>query len=67
MTPKDIFGIIVRITGLISLLYFVMFSLSLGMFSLSPRFVIICLIWLGASVWLLKGARALVELAYRDD
>ena len=67
MTPKAIFGIIVRTTGLISLLYFIMFSLTVGMFSFSAKFFFLSVVWLALSIWLLGGARALVNFAYKNE
>jgi hypothetical protein len=67
MTPKTVFGIIVRTLGLISLLYMLLFSFALGMMPRSVGLGIYYLIWLTLSIWLLSGARALVNFSYRNE
>ena len=67
MKPKEVFGIIVRTAGLISLLYLLMSSMAFGMFERSFVVVLYYLAWLAISIWLLRGARLLVAFAYKDE
>lgn len=67
MTPKSVFGIIVRTLGLVSLLYMILFSFAVGMIPRTITLTVYYLIWLAASLWLLSGARALVDFSYRNE
>ena len=67
MKPKDVFGIIVRTLGLISLLLLVMSSLGLRRMSLSFVFLLYYTVWGAISIWLLRGARLLVKFSYKDE
>lgn len=70
MNAKSIFGIIVRTIGLISLLYCVhtiIFGMTMGLFGSTIRFTFLGLIWVGISFWMLSGAKALVDFAYKDE
>ncbi|ATC62763.1 hypothetical protein CMV30_01590 [Nibricoccus aquaticus] len=69
MTPPKIFGLAVRITGLVSLLYMLSASVLLFGFVGVPAFMIIMkfLVWLALTIWLLRGAPNLVRFAYPDE
>ena len=66
MNPKQVFGIIVRTAGLISLLYLLMSSMAFGMIPRSFTLALYYLAWLAISLWLLSGARLLIAFSYKD-
>ena len=69
MTPPKIFGLAVRIAGLVSLLYMLSgFVILFGLGGVPPFLLIIkFLLWLALTLWLLRGAPNLVRFAYPDE
>jgi hypothetical protein len=67
MKRRDIFGLLVRIAGLVSLLY----MLKTALLFFGPRmhwvFIVKTIVWLALTLWLLRGAPQLVRFAYPDD
>ena len=39
----------------------------MGLFGSTIRFTFLGLIWVGISFWMLSGAKALVDFAYKDE
>lgn len=64
MKPREAFGLAVRIIGLVSLLYFFATTAFLFSFGMPWQFVVRAILWLAASLWLLRGAPQLVRFAY---
>lgn len=69
MKSSDLFGVAVRTVGLLSLLYALSTTVLLygsGFFSAfgSFSFVVKFLIWIAISLYLLRGAPAVVRFAY---
>jgi hypothetical protein len=67
MKPRDVFALIVRIAGLVSLLYILGSSFLLAGFGLPWPFMLRAVVWLVGSIWLLRGAPQLVRFAYPDS
>lgn len=66
MSPRDLFAVFVRTAGLISLFYLLQSVLLVLGVEVQWPFVVRTLVWLILSIWLLRGAPALVRFAYRD-
>ena len=72
MTPVQLFGVVVRALGLVMIVY----GVGMGFFGLialvSPNpgvFIIILpatIVLLAAGLWLLRGAKSLIEFAYPE-
>src|SRR5688500_639237 len=67
MTPIAIFALVVRIAGLVSLLYLLATSVLFFASGIHWRFVLRIIIWALFSLWLLRGAPQLVRFAYPED
>lgn len=66
MQPQDLFAIVVRTVGLVSLVYLVSTSLMLLGGGLPWAFVLRFIAWALVSIWMLRGAPQLVRFAYPD-
>jgi hypothetical protein len=66
MSPRDLFAVAVRTAGLISLFYLLESVLLLLGVELQWPVIVRSVVWLILSIWLLRGAPALVRFAYRE-
>jgi hypothetical protein len=66
MSPRDLFAVAVRTAGLISLFYLLQSVLLLLGVDMQWTSIVRSLVWLILTLWLLRGAPALVRFAYRD-
>ncbi len=66
MRSREIFSLVVRIAGLVSLLYFLE-SGALFMFDVAWIFIVRGILWIALSLWLLRGAPQLVRFAYPGE
>lgn len=64
MKPSEIFALVVRIVGLVSLVYMLSSSLLLIGLGLPWMLVVKTMVWFLVSLWLLRGAPQLVRFAY---
>ena len=67
MKPHEMFGVAVRIVGLVSLIYMLASSVLFLAASLPWLFIVKLIVWLMLSLWLLRGAPALVRFAYPNS
>ncbi len=68
MKPKEVFGIIIRTIGVLTLLYGLTIVMALGAwwprsFSTFLHYVA----WLALSLWFIRGAPSLVRFAYQKN
>jgi hypothetical protein len=66
MKPPQLFALIVRVVGLLSLLYMLGSTVLLAGIGLSWLFAVKAILWLLLSLWLLRGAPGLVRFSYPD-
>jgi len=67
MQPQDFFAVVVRIVGLVSLVYLVGTSLMFMGAGMPWAVVLRFIVWALASIWMLRGAPQLVRFAYPND
>jgi type IV secretory pathway VirB3-like protein len=67
MKPPELFGVAVRIIGLVSLIYMLASSVLFIAAGLPWLFIVKTIVWLILSLWLLRGAPALVRFAYPNS
>jgi hypothetical protein len=67
MKPHEIFALVVRIVGLLSLVYILASATVFILLGLQWAFVIKTLVWIAVSLWFLRGAPQLVRFAYPDS
>lgn len=69
MTPQQAFALAIRIAGLVSLLYFCATAPFLVGVGAPVILYIRAAVWLVLTIWLLRGAPALVRFSYpgRDE
>lgn len=64
MKPKELFGVAVRVIGLVNLIYMLASALLLFGSGFAFMFLVKIIVWAVFSIWLLRGAPQLVNLAY---
>ena len=64
MKPHELFGVAVRVAGLVSLIYMLGSAMLLVAIGLPWLFIVKMIVWLLLSIWMLRGAPALVRFAY---
>ncbi len=64
MKPRELFGVAVRVIGLVNLIYMLASALLLFGSGFAVMFLIRIIVWFLLSLWLLRGAPQLVNLAY---
>jgi hypothetical protein len=64
MKPRELFGVAVRVIGLVNLIYMLASALLLIGSGFAVMFLVKIILWAVFSVWLLKGAPQLVNVAY---
>jgi hypothetical protein len=67
MKPHELFGVAVRIAGLVSLIYMLASAVLFIAAGLPWLFIVKTIVWLILSLWMLRGAPALVRFAYPDS
>jgi hypothetical protein len=64
MKPHELFAVAVRVVGLVSLIYLLGCATLFVAAGVSWLFIVRTLVWLVLSLWMLRGAPALVRFAY---
>jgi hypothetical protein len=64
MKPRELFGVAVRVIGLVNLIYMLASALLLFGSGFAFLFLLRIILWALFSYWLLRGAPQLVNLAY---
>lgn len=64
MKPRELFGVAVRVIGLVNLIYMLASAVLLFGSGFAVMFLLKILVWAAFSYWLLRGAPQLVDLAY---
>jgi len=67
MKPRELFGVAVRVIGLVNLIYMLASALLLFGSGFAVMFLLRIILWAVFSFWLLKGAPQLVNLAYPEN
>ncbi len=66
MRSPEIFALVVRIVGLVSLTYLLATSFVFFGSGMPWLFVVRCIVWALVSLWMIRGAPQLVQFAYPD-
>lgn len=66
MHSQEIFAVVVRVIGLVSLIYLLATSFVFFGSGMPWLFVVRCIVWAVVSIWMLRGAPQLVRFAYPD-
>jgi len=64
MNPRELFGVAVRVIGLVNLIYMLASAVLLIGSGFAVWFLLKIIVWALFSFWLLRGAPQLVDLAY---
>ena len=64
MKPRELFGVAVRVIGLVNLIYMLASALLLFGSGFAVMFLLRIILWAAFSIWLLMGAPQLVKFAY---
>jgi len=67
MKPRELFGVAVRVIGLVNLIYMLASALLLFGSGFAMWFLLRIIVWALLSYWLLRGAPQLVDLAYPQN
>ena len=67
MKPSELFGVAVRVIGLVNLIYMLASALLLFGSGFAVMFLLRIILWAVFSFWLLKVAPQLVNLAYPEN